>query len=176
MARYYRRRYYPRYRVKKRNWSSNIITSNTTLTFPEASNYGAGSAICLNPSQSVATVSQPFTIKNIKLSVSCIAPNATTLQGMDNIVVAIVYIPQGYNVTYATLTEHPEWFMAIKYIDNPTLDSAGGTFKPFTISTRLARKLQTGDSVQLCVFGQNNSGTALSCTIRFMAQWWTCAN
>lgn len=62
------------------------------------------------------------------------------------------HVPQGYTVTYSTLNEHPEWFMAVKFLDNPQVDdpnTANTAYlqKPFTISTRLARKLQTGDSV-----------------------------
>lgn len=183
MARgYYRRRYTNRYYggYKKKNWSSNIITSSTTITFPASSTYGAGSALCLNPSQSVSTVSQPFTVKNIKLSVSCVATDIGISGALDNIIVAIVYVPQGYAVTYNTLAEHPEWFMAVKYLDNPTIEQQSSTngsqYKPFTVSTRLARKLQTGDSVQLCVFGTNTEATPAAVSVRFMAQWWTCAN
>lgn len=182
MARsYYRRRYTNRYYggYKKKNWSSNIITSSTTITFPASSTYGAGSALCLNPSQSVATVSQPFTVKNIKLSVSSVASQVAISDAVDNIIVAIVYVPQGYTVTYNTLAEHPEWFMAVKYIDNPSLEQSsanGSQYKPFTVSTRLARKLQTGDSIQLCVFGTSSSSNPAPVTFRFMAQWWTCAN
>nr|QNJ47539.1 capsid protein [Entamoeba-associated CRESS DNA virus 4] len=180
MARsYYRRRWYGRRTFRKKNWSSNIITSQTTITFPASANYGGGSAICLNPIQSVSTVSQPFTVKNIKLSVSCVASETAITNALDNIIVAIVYVPQGYAVTYNTLSEHPEWFMAIKYLDNPTIEqqtSGGSQYKPFTVSTRLARKLQTGDSVQLCVFGTNTEATTSAVTVRFMAQWWTCAN
>ena len=69
MPRYYRRRY-PRRTYRKRNWSSNLITSTSSITLPATSTYGAGSALCLNPAQSVSTVSQPFTVKNIKLSVT----------------------------------------------------------------------------------------------------------
>ena len=89
-----------------------------------------------------------------------------------------MYIPQGYTVGLNTLTEHPEWVMAIKYIDDPVLvpTAANSIIKPFTVSSRLARKLQTGDSIQLCVFGNNYGGTDADVTFRFMAQWWTCAN
>lgn len=182
MARsYYRRRWYGRRTFRKKNWSSNIITSQTAISFPAAANYGGGSAICLNPSQSVSTVSQPFTVKNIKLSVSCVATGTAITGSLDNIIVAIVYVPQGYAVTYNTLSEHPEWFMAVKYLDNPTVEQQSSTngsqYRPFTVSTRLARKLQTGDSVQLCVFGTNTDPTnTYTATVRFMAQWWTCAN
>lgn len=180
MARsYYRRRWYGRRTFRKKNWSSNIITSQTTITFPASSTYGAGSALCLNPSQNVATVSQPFTVKNIKLSVSCVASEIALSDALDNIVVAIVYVPQGYTVTYNTINEHPEWFMAVKYIDNPSLEQSsttGSQYKPFTVSTRLARKLQTGDSIQLCVFGTSSAASPAAITFRFMAQWWTCAN
>lgn len=181
MPRYYRRRY-PRRTFRKRNWSSNIITSETKVTFPANSTYGGGSAICLNPIQSVATVSQPFTVKNIKLSISANVGNAGGVQLMDGLVAALVYVPQGYTVSYSTLNDHPEWFMAVKFLDNPIIDdnvtaNTGYIQKPFTISTRLARKLQTGDSVQLCLFGTNKSQTtAVDVRFSFMAQWWTCAN
>ena len=121
MARgYYRRRYTNRYYggYKKKNWSSNIITSQTTITFPASTNYGGGSAICLNPIQSVSTVSQPFTVKNIKLSVSCVASEVAISSALDNIIVAIVYVPQGYAVTYNTLSEHQNglWLLSILII------------------------------------------------------------
>lgn len=181
MPRYYRRRY-PRRTFRKKNWSSNIITSETTITFPAGTNYGGGSAICLNPAQSVSTVSQSFTVKNIKLSISANVDSSSGIQYIDQLVAALVYVPQGYSVTYATLSEHPEWFMTVKFLDNPKVDSpsAGGTGyiqKPFTISSRLARKLQTGDSVQLCLFGINKAqSTSVPIRFSFMAQWWTCAN
>ena len=72
--------------------------------------------------------------------------------------------------------------MAVKFLDNPQIDdkttaNTGYIQKPFTISTRLARKLQTGDSIQLCLFGTNKSATAaVPIRFSFMAQWWTCAN
>nr|QNJ47537.1 capsid protein [Entamoeba-associated CRESS DNA virus 4] len=178
MARsYYRRRWYGRRTFRKKNWSSNLITSSSSITLPATSNYGAGSALCLNPAQNVSTVSQPFTVKNIKLSVTAAGATDSTIAGIDNIIVAIVYVPQGYTVTYNTIVEHPEWFMAVKYIDEPSLITDGMSYsKPFTVSTRLARKLQTGDSIQFCVFGQNVSQTNLTVKFKFMAQWWTCAN
>lgn len=181
MPRYYRRRY-SRRTFRKRNWASNIITSSTSLTIPSNSTYGAGSAICLNPVQSVATVSQPFTVKNIKLSITADAPSINSTIGIDNLIAAICYVPQGYTVSYSTLSEHPEWFMAVKYLDEPlTISNSASNpiyySKPFTVSTRLARKLQTGDSIQLCFFGQNiNTANDLSVRFKFMAQWWTCAN
>ena len=100
---------------------------------------------------------------------------------VDQLVAALVYVPQGYTVTYSTLNEHPEWFMAVKFLDNPQVDdpnTANTAYlqKPFTISTRLARKLQTGDSVQLCLFGTNKSDQTVPIRFSFMAQWWTCAN
>ena len=89
-----------------------------------------------------------------------------------------MYVPQGYTVSYNTLSEHPEWVMAIKFLDDPTLTpgETNGLMRPFTVSTRLARKLQTGDSVQFCVFGNNLGSTAIPVSFKFMAQWWTCAN
>nr|WAK45949.1 MAG: capsid protein [Entamoeba-associated CRESS DNA virus 4] len=179
MARsYYRRRWYGRRTFRKKNWSSNIITTSTTITFPANTTYGAGSALCLNPSQSVSTVSQPFTIKNIKLSIVSQSDELNVPLYVDNLTVAIMYVPQGYTVSYNTLSEHPEWVMAIKFLDDPTLvpGTSNGIIKPFTVSTRLARKLQTGDSVQLCVFGTNNGNSACTARFKFLAQWWTCAN
>lgn len=72
--------------------------------------------------------------------------------------------------------------MAVKFLDNPQIDDAtsantGYIQKPFTISTRLARKLQTGDSIQLCLFGTNKAqNSPVPIRFSFMAQWWTCAN
>ncbi|APG55805.1 hypothetical protein [Cirilivirus boffger] len=174
MPRYYRRRY-SRRTFRKRNWSSNVITSSSSFTLPSSSTYGAGSAICLNPVQTVTTVSQPFTVKNVKLSISLISSSTNAVQ---NAIVALCYVPQGYSVTYATLQEHPEWLMAVKYIGEPEVGTRQDydNMKPFQVSTRLARKLQTGDSVQLCMFAKNNTKQQQTINLKFMAQWWTCAN
>jgi hypothetical protein len=182
MARsYYRRRWYGRRTFRKKNWSTNIITSETSFSIPANTTYGSGSAICVNPSQSVSTVSQPFTVKNVKLSICVSVDKVTSVGWLGQIIAAIVYVPQGYTVTYKTLVEHPEWFMATKFIENPQVDDAGLPTpnylqKPFTVSTRLARKLQTGDSIQLCIFATNRNSEPIVLSLSFMAQWWTCSN
>ena len=175
MVRYYRRRTYRRSYPRKK-WASNIGNSEVTLTVPGNSSYAAGAAFAMNPAQSPASVSNSFVVKNIKLSIEAIVDGSVINYHLNQLIAAIMYVPQGYTVGPNILTEHPEWIMAVKYIgDGMTVDinTTVNRFKPFTVSSRLSRRLQTGDSIQLVLFAQNSSSQNDSVTFRFLAQWWT---
>jgi len=177
MARFYRRRTYKRSYPRKK-WASNIGTSSVNLTVPATSTYAAGAAFALNPAQSPASVSNSFVVKNVKLSIEAVGLLASAFDDLNQIIAAIMYVPQGYIVSASILNEHPEWIMAIKYIGEgiSTDDATNSRLKPFTVSSRLSRRLQTGDSIQLVLFAQNSGSDNVSVTFRFLAQWWTKAN
>lgn len=179
MARYYRRRTYRRAYPRKK-WASNIGDSSLSLNVPANSVYAAGAAFALNPVQSPSSVSNSYVVKNVKLSVEAVVNNSAAVAYLNHVMAAIMYVPQGYVVKHSIISEHPEWIMAIKYLGDgmnidgttPVVDSS--RLKPFTISTRLSRRLQTGDSVQLVLFARNASVENMqTVTFRFLAQWWT---
>lgn len=175
MVRYYRRRAY-RKNYPRKKWASNIGNSEVTLTVPSNSTYAAGAAFALNPAQSPSTVSNSFVVKNVKLSVEAVGIGGSVFSNLNQLIAAIMYVPQGYVVSPSILNEHPEWLMAVKYLGEGlnSDDSTSPKFKPFTVSTRLSRRLQTGDSIQLVLFAQNTSTSQnTSVTFRFLAQWWT---
>ena len=178
MARRYFRRSYRRAYPRKK-WASNIGSSVLNMTVPINSTSAAGAAFALNPVQSPSTVSTAFTVKRVKLSIEAVTPQSEDFRVLQQVIAAIMYVPQGYQVSYSILNEHPEWVMAIKYMGEPSMyespTSTGGTRnKPFQVSSRLARKLQTGDSVQLVLFATNTSTeNTANISFRFLAQWWS---
>lgn len=178
MARRYFRRSYRRAYPRKK-WASNIGSSTLQLTVPANSSYAAGAAFALNPAQSPSTVASAFTVKRVRLSIDAVTPQSEDFRLLQQVIAAIMYVPQGYTVDYTILQQHPEWIMAIKYMGEPSMyespTSTGGTRnKPFQVSSRLARKLQTGDSIQLVLFATNiSTDTAANINFRFLAQWWS---
>ena len=178
MARRYFRRSYRRVYPRKK-WASNIGNSTLNMTVPANSSYAAGAAFALNPVQSPTTVSTPYTVKRVTLSIDAVTPQSEDFRLLQQVMAAIMYVPQGYAVTYNILNEHPEWIMAIKYMGEPSMyesptSTGGNRNKPFQVSSRLARRLQTGDSIQLVLFATNiSTDTAANISFRFMARWWT---
>ena len=175
MVRYYRRRTY-RKAYPRKKWASNIGNSTLTMNVPGNSTYAAGAAFALNPAQSPSTVSNSFVVKNVKLSIEPIVASPSSPAGLNQLIAAIMYVPQGYVVGPSILNEHPEWLMAVKYLgDGMSIDTLDvqNRQKPFTVSSRLSRRLQTGDSVQLVLFAQNSTSGEIPVAFRFLAQWWT---
>nr|WCR62084.1 MAG: capsid protein [Cressdnaviricota sp.] len=175
MVRYYRRRTY-RKAYPRKKWASNIGNSSITMSIPANSVYAAGAAFALNPAQSPSTVSNSYLVKNVKLSIEPIVASLESPRGLNQLIAAIMYVPQGYTVGPAILNEHPEWIMAVKYLgDAMSIDISNvqDRIKPFTVSSRLSRRLQTGDSVQLVLFAQNSTSGEIPIAFRFLAQWWT---
>ena len=176
VRRYYRRAYR---RVNRKKWASNIGSSTLNLTVPANSTYAAGAAFALNPAQSPSTVSTSFTVKRVKLAIDAVTPQSEDFRFLQQVIAAIMYVPQGYTVDYTILQQHPEWVMAIKYMGEPSMyesptSTGGSRNKPFQGSSRLARKLQTGDSIQLVLFATNiSTDTPANINFRFLAQWWS---
>lgn len=130
------------------------------------SNYIIYQNLCQNPAQDVNTVSQLFTVKNINCQVEM--EGEGTYQLIENLQAYVIFVPQGYVPTgapsaYETLPfDHPEWIMAHRYYGSAQhqLNSTTPGFPPIRLSSRLARKLDTGDRVILLILGTNTSGDA----------------
>lgn len=89
-----------------------------------------------------------------------------------------MFLPQGMNLTANYNLQHPEYIMACKYIGSPTSDTPISSANPIRVRTRLARKLQTGDSIILFVTGYEEGTTqiTLPLTLTGVCRWWTKAN
>jgi len=187
MARYRRRRFYRR---KTGKWAANIQEVANTIT-PTQGTWSATETIMSNPTQQPTYVSQTFTVKNIEINFNLDYEGSSSdfINLYEGITAYIMFVPQGMNVTSDYNVQHPEYIMAMKYIGSPTAEnvyipgtgqynSPGQQYQPTKIRTRLARKLQSGDSVVLFVKGIQTGSTESGQILRLsgVIRWWTKAN
>ena len=187
MARYYRRRYTRTIvRAPKKKWCSNILDINlnttgttTTVTPPNYdSNYTT-----LVENKSETTSPTPVIIKtgNFKLQADLYFDGAAS----GSSVVAtlyIAYVPQGWSLTPTSsaaslVANHPEWIMAWRVLESGYVDGNNSLVDSnrFTMSSRLKRNLNSGDSVAAIVIYDNLLAGAVG-HIKGKCQFWTCAN
>lgn len=184
MARkYYKRRYYRR----KGRWSANIKTiTDDQFESPAHSSFFHGYTLCENPVQTDATVSQQYTVKNIELSYEIETPRTNNVASgssyIEGLIAYVMFVPQGMTVTEIYPNTHPEYIMAYKFLGSPNVETTGNNDtvspgrNPLKIKTRMARRLQTGDSVILLLVGTNNSSSATNLSMSGIVRWWTKAN
>lgn len=175
-----RRRYSRRYRRRSARWSPNItnILSSIAAAEPGAAFFGTID-LAVNPAQSNQSVSQTFTVKNIELTIQLETPSSTGWSVIENATGYIMYVPQGMQVTVDYATQHPEYIMAYRYIgtpENESAASASGVRNPLRVRSRLARKLQTGDSIVFLIVGVNTGSASQNVDVRGLVRWWTKAN
>lgn len=167
---------------RKGRWSANIKQisyQDDTELFN--GNFYSSLTICSNPIQSDNTVSQQYTVKNIQLALTVEANNTTILNYVENLIGYIMYVPQGMNVTSSYPFQHPEYIMAYRYYGSPAPETSSPPATkayPLRVRSRLARRLQTGDSIifLLTGFGQDNPGIDKNLQINGLVCWWTKAN
>lgn len=173
MARSTRRKYYKR---KVARWSPNIqeFSGNETV---ENGVFKFIDDIASNPTQEPILVSQVYTVKNVELTFT-IDINNTTPSYIENLAAYIMYVPQGIEPTKDYNLQHPEYILAYKFIGSPAVDNAaiGQQYQPIRVRTRLARKLQTGDSIILFVKGTNQGTNSYLLEYHGLARFWTKAN
>lgn len=179
MARYRRRRF----RKRSAKWAPNIKEFNAEALTETLGKFYNAAVLATNPVQSEALVSQVYTVKNFEINFSIETPMTsdaeTQVAGkIENLTAYIMFVPQGMNITANYNIQHPEYIMAYKYLGSPTADSPLSAANPVRIRSRLARKLQTGDSVILFVTGyeEGSQQIALPLTLTGIARWWTKAN
>lgn len=168
-----RRRYRKRY-YKKTKWSANLgNVIGEVITAAPSTAFQQNITLCFNPAQSNQTVSQKFTVKNIEFN--GVYESTSSLSQIENFVGYIMFVPQGMTVGANYETLHPEYIMAMKYFGSPALDGQQ-QYQPFRVKTRLARTLDTGDSVILFLKGYNVGTTQSSLEFSGVIRWWTKAN
>lgn len=174
MARkYYKKRYYK----SKGRWSANIQNIQATLDIGKDQSFYYSQLLCENPPQSTNSVSQQYTAKNFEFTFEMESVNNEELF-FENLMGYIMFVPQGYLVTETLPFTHPEWIMAYKYYGSPKPDN--DQVPLFRIRTRLARRLQTGDSVIFLLVGRTQGWSDEAQTKRInpkgLVRWWTKAN
>lgn len=165
-----------KYYRSKNKWSSNISEfSSTSGTLALNSPFHLESTIATNPSQSTLGVSQIYTVKNFEINFE-FDTNSAGASAIENLAAYIMFLPQGMVVTDTYNMEHPEYIMAYQFYGSPQPDTPYYSVKK--IKTRMARKLNTGDSIILLIkgnyVGQGSSGQTFD--IHGLVRWWTKAN
>lgn len=163
------RRRYRRYRRRSGRWSTRLTAINVSQLTTPGNAFFIYRTLATNPTQDDNTVSQRFTVKNVNCQVNIEyqsgGNNGTSNADVENLQHYILYIPQGFTLTENTPFEHPEWIMAHRLLGSPQSDTNPG-FLPARISTRLARKLDTGDRIVYLLLGSNTGQTTYGTTIR----------
>lgn len=180
MARYRRRRYFKR---RSGHWSANIQEVGNTISATPGE-WSASEPIMANPNQVNTFVSQTYTIKNVEISFNIDEETTNAYNFLEGITAYIMFVPQGMTVTNDYNLQHPEYIMAYKYLGSPTMErtastvnSGGQQYQPVKVRTRLARKLQTGDSVILFIKGVNqDNNNSYILRVSGVIRWWTKAN
>lgn len=176
------KRRYRRYRRSKGRWSANIQTIQpSNVSAPANSSFYSKTTLCENPAQSTSTVSQQYTVKNIELNYQIESP-IESFTNVENLCAYIMYVPQGMSVTETYPNTHPEYIMAYRYLGSPDVERGTTTSVltpgrlPPKIRTRLARRLQTGDSIIFLLTGLNNTSSNSGVILNGLVRWWTKAN
>lgn len=179
MARYRRRRF----RKRSGKWAPNIKEFNADALTESIGKFYNSAVLATNPAQSDTLVSQVYTVKNFDINFSIETKMDTDTETqyagrIENLTAYIMFLPQGMNLTASYNLQHPEYIMACKYIGSPTSDTPLSAANPIRVRTRLARKLQTGDSIILFVTGYEEGTTQIvvPLTLTGVCRWWTKAN
>lgn len=164
---------------KKPRWSSNIQEiSNSVVNAEPGANF-VTYTLATNPVQDIATTSQVFTTKNFDISFTLEYPSSTSSpSNIEDITAYIMYVPQGMNITESYNNQHPEYVLNYKFYGSPSTDSQQN-YQPYKIRTRLARKLNTGDSIMLFLkynYTAPSAATGTIFEIHGLVRWWTKAN
>ena len=161
-------------RYRRGRWSSNISELNDVqLLFGEGVTSQTATLVT-NPIQSNLSTSQTYTVKNIELNY--LLESTSSLIHIDNVNIYIMFVPQGMNVGVDYNLQHPEYIMAHR-MQGGMLQDGTQYFPPLKIKTRLARKLNTGDSIILFVKANNDqSGSSYTGYLNGIVKWWSKAN
>lgn len=189
-----RRRYRRYYKRKSGKWSANIQDVGQNITFPSGDSQYT-TTIMSNPSQQPSYITQTYTVKNIEATFTFDDESFTPQAGrfLEGITAYIMFVPQGYGQLVDDQLvlpndyhlQHPEYIMAYKFIGSPSNEliynqninqTVGQQYQPIRIRTRLARKLQSGDSVVLYIHALNQNESSVTIRMNGLLRWWTKAN
>lgn len=163
-----RRRYYYRSRRTKPKWSFLTQDINSQQVGVPTGQFGIfGVVVCGNPSNDLVVAQPVIKTARFRLRGALVsALEQPVFAAKVSFIFALMYVPEGIttNVAYANLNTignclfyaHPEWVMGWTRYDfiNPAQRNE------FSITSRLKRNLNKGDSIQLIVICLNNSSGA----------------
>lgn len=174
-----RRRYYYRSRRTKQKWSYTTVELNNEVAEMQtlrAIEFGMN--VIVNPTSTNLTSAVPiiktgrFRVKGMVVPISGQLPFPVA----SSFIIALMYIPEGTtfqssagtsidNLTSFVFYKHPEWVMGWTRFDFTNAAQRN----EFSITSRLKRNLNRGDSIQLVCITANRNTTTVVPQSRFMA-------
>lgn len=164
-----------KFKKRTQRWSSNMQEITTQVLEANSGTWFGTATLATNPTQTTLGVSQIYTVKNFDINFVIDTNVQESLNNIENICSYIMFVPQGMNVTSDYNLQHPEYILNYKYLGSPSSDGEQ-QYQPTRLRTRLARKLQTGDSIILFIKGRNQSNSDLTLSLNGLIRWWTKAN
>ena len=174
-----KRIYKKRFFKRKGRWSSNLqYIPNSSIIFPASQESIYTLDLCSNPTQDSTRVSQQYTVKNVKFSFQVETTLEAGFTGIESLIGYIMFVPQGMTVTVDYPKYHPEYIMGMRFWGSPEYEnvSIGGIRNPLSITSRLARRLQTGDKIMFILYGRNTGSSQQQVNINGVLRWNTKAN
>lgn len=162
-------------KYKRARWSANIQEINNVTVQTSQGSWSGTTTLATNPSQDVMGVSQVYTVKNFDINFTIESNNYNSLEA---ITAYIMFVPQGMNVSPNYNLEHPEYIMNYKYLGSPTphTSDTDQQYQPIRVRTRMARRLNTGDSIILFLKGTGTQSATQNVLLSGLVRWWTKAN
>lgn len=161
---------------RKGRWSANISEIQNTQITASRQKFSATTTLTTNPVQSNTTVSQIYTVKNFEISFTMDIGSGSTSSYIESLAFYIMFVPQGMNVGEDYNLQHPEYIMAYRFYGSPLQDSSSNEVVPFRLKTRMARRLNTGDSIILFITGFNEYSSEQNLKLNGLIRWWTKTN
>ncbi len=163
-------RYYPRRTVAKKKWASNIVNGTVSSS--------GFSLLAQNSSQTTSPTPVIVKCGNFKVQGDVMVQTSGSSSSARPVplVFYILFVPEGVGISDSLVTTHPEWIMGWTVIDASIINSAQGSTTSgnrFSITTRLKRNLNSGDSIVAILQSRDSAATAQAA---FTCQFWTCAN
>lgn len=170
---------YRRYRrtYPKQKWQLTLVNperiSLTTGPYPASSFYAIHKTICQtvvptdSSAHSVVSSNNIVKVGNFKVKGTFNVSGGTGYNNL-SMIIYVIFVPQGIipdntevsnsNLATSIFYSHPEWVLGWTRVD---LDDSGSNDN-FSITSRLKRNLNSGDSVQFGVLIMNNAATSIS--------------
>ena len=133
-----------------------------------------------NPTQDNGVSTSIVKVKNVKVQLSTTGVTDASGLSIYSMQVAILFAPEGFTPNIDMMERHPEWIMAYKLL---TIDASSTIPINFSISSRLARNLNSGDAIYLVSIIRRASAetatqaqTGLIIPCFYTVQFWTCVN
>ena len=169
MARARRTFYTARRRTVK--WSPHLIEERLAIT-ANSESFGSYQLLAKNSSDSSTPTPSVIKVKNFRVSVDTLLGSSSFSSSLQTFNVYVIFIPEGVTITQDTPKQHPEWLLGWKSVNEITHQQRDTT----VITSRLARNLNSGDSVYVLFTGSQGPNVSQTINVNIVASYVTRAN